>query len=55
MIKNNFTTPATYVSPAVKVTQLKARRVLCLSYGEEGAAAAQGSYVDETQGDDNDY
>ena len=38
MIKNNFTTPATYVSPAVKVTQLKARRVLCSSYGEEGAA-----------------
>ena len=43
MIKNNFTTPATYVSPAVKVTQLKARRVLCSSlYGEEGAPGSTG-------------
>ena len=39
MIKNNFTTPATYVSPAVKVTKLNPRRVMCTSpYGEQGAA-----------------
>lgn len=56
MIKNNFTMPATYVSPAVKVTKLNPRRVMCTSpYGEQGAAGAQGLYVDETQGDENDY
>lgn len=56
MIKNNSIELGAYVSPAVKVAQLKARRVMCSSpYGDPGHAGSQGILDDETVGDDNDY
>ena len=37
MIKNNSNELGTYVSPAIKVAQLKARRVMCSSpYNSKG-------------------
>lgn len=52
MINNNFNEPGTYVSPAVKVTQINVRRVMCTSpgYGVEGQAGKSvtwGEYYDE--------
>lgn len=42
MIKNNSIELGIYVSPAIKVAQIKARRVMCISPGN----LDQGNYSD---------
>lgn len=54
MIKNNFTTPATYVSPAVKVTKLNPRRVMCTSPSYGGPNEA-GPIISEDENDIYSY
>lgn len=54
MIKNNSIELGAYVSPAIKIAQIKARRVMCTSpYGSDGDAGPQGSLYDNT--DEEDY
>lgn len=52
MVKNNFKMPVAYASPAVKMTRLHSRRVLCqsipLQYGDDPGAPGK-------MGDDNSY
>lgn len=51
MINNNFNELGTYVSPAVKVTQIQTRRVMCTSpgFGDPGQAGHVGFYDDANE------
>ncbi|MCQ2170712.1 MAG: hypothetical protein MJY48_04040 [Bacteroidales bacterium] len=51
MIKNNSIELGTYVSPAIKVAQIKARRVMCMSpgFGDPGQAGHVGFYDDDDE------
>lgn len=50
MIKNNFNELGTYVSPAIKVAQLKTRRVMCQSPVFDQKQHSEIFYEDDEEG-----